>query len=290
MWEAPRSVREAVVSVLAICATGAKNAAARNALLREYDSMILSHSRKFIFLHCRKTAGSSMTVALAKLLADDDVQVGCVMDGIAAGVRPPKSVVRGAVLQPALPPAVYLAYRFSFWEYVNAWSKYRYRKQFGNKATHATAAQVKAAFPREWDEYLTFAAIRNPWDKTVSDYFWRTKGRPGAPSFAEFVAALENGDRLNGIVPEPHSNWGIYTINDELAVDRVVRFESLEEDMRSVLKELNVPWDGWVPKSKQKFKAVQHRPKDYREMYTDREIETVGRLYAKEVKFGGYSF
>ena len=252
--------------------------------------MILSHRHKFIFLHCRKTAGSSMTVALAKLLGDDDVQIGCVIDGVEAGVRPPKSVVQGAITSPHIVPGFYLVRKLSFWHYVNAWSKHRYRHQFGNKATHATATQIKAAFPKEWEEYTTFCAIRNPWDKTVSDYYWRTKARPGSPTFAQYVAALENGDRLNGTVPEPHSNWGIYTIDDEVAVDRLIRYETLNDDMSKLMNELGIQWDGWVPHAKKQYKTAAKRPPDYRVMYTDREVETVGRLYTKEISLGRYSF
>ena len=252
--------------------------------------MLISHQHKFIFMHCRKTAGSSVTVALSKLLGDDDVQIGCITDGMKSGVRPPKSVIRGALTHPHIVPASFLVLKLSFWEYVNKWSKHRYRKELGHKATHATAERVKAAFPEEWSSYYKFCAIRNPWDKTVSDYFWRTRGKPGAPSFARYVAALENGYRLNGIIPEPHSNWGIYTIDDQVAVDQVIKYESLQDDLAGILKDLGINWDGWVPHSKNQYKTAERRPKDYRTMYSAREIETVGRLYAKEVVLGGYKF
>lgn len=251
--------------------------------------MILSHKHRFIFLHCRKTAGSSVTVSLSRLLGDDDIQVGCIVDGAQSGVRPPKGMIRGAMLSPHLPPALMLIRKLSFWEYVNAWSKYHYRSELGGKGSHTTAADIRASFPREWETYTSFCAIRNPWDKTVSDYYWRTKGRPGSPTFAQYVAALESGDRLGGVVPEVHSNWGIYTIDDQVAVDRVLRYETLTEDLRDLMRELGVEWDGWLPRAKRQTGTAQ-RPSDYRSVYTDREIETVARLYDREIRLGGYRF
>ena len=38
--------------------------------------MIISHKHKFIFLHSRKCAGSSMEVALNKYLGPNDIQIG----------------------------------------------------------------------------------------------------------------------------------------------------------------------------------------------------------------------
>jgi len=76
--------------------------------------------------------------------------------------------------------------------------------------------------------------VRNPWDKTVSDYYWRIQRLRTAPSFTSYVEALAAGDDLGGIVPLAfHDNWPMYTINDQVVADRVVRFEQLQEGLEA---------------------------------------------------------
>lgn len=38
---------------------------------------------------------------------------------------------------------------------------------------HPTAKEIKRSFPEEWDKYYKFCAVRNPYEKVVSDYIWR---------------------------------------------------------------------------------------------------------------------
>ena len=47
--------------------------------------MIISHKHKFIFMHSRKCAGSSMEVMLNKHLGPNDIQIGSWPETILAG-------------------------------------------------------------------------------------------------------------------------------------------------------------------------------------------------------------
>ena len=60
--------------------------------------VIISHKHKFIFLHCRKAAGSSISVALAKYLGFRDIQLSAIKETFQAGLRPPLGMLaRGVV-------------------------------------------------------------------------------------------------------------------------------------------------------------------------------------------------
>ncbi len=50
--------------------------------------MIISHRHRFIFLHCRKAAGSSIAQALAPYLGEDDLHLGTWPEALEAGVVP----------------------------------------------------------------------------------------------------------------------------------------------------------------------------------------------------------
>ena len=43
--------------------------------------MIISHKYRFIFIHIRKCAGTSITRAMAPLLGEQDLVIGCTTEG-----------------------------------------------------------------------------------------------------------------------------------------------------------------------------------------------------------------
>ncbi len=248
--------------------------------------MIISHRHRYIFLHCRKSAGSAVKVSLARDLGPLDLQVGGWSDVINNGGRPNLRALAGfgrprhawfyaKSRLSGVPPTK------SF----NRMTKRVWRKRY-RMGMFPPARKMKAAFPREWQSYHKFCIVRNPFDRVVSDYFWRTKGEEDPPTFAEFVDAMVAGDTLDGTLRGDYSNWDMYTIDDEIAVDDVIRFENLESELRAVLDRIGLAWDGWLPRAK----AGGKRPRDYRELYGPRQIEQVGALCRREIEAFGYDF
>ena len=74
-----------------------------------------------------------------------------------------------------------------------------------------------------WDSYFKFAVERNPWDRQVSNYFHRQSRHASKQEFERYITSpiyrQLHHVRLN--------NWGIYTINNEIAVDAMIRYENL---------------------------------------------------------------
>lgn len=256
--------------------------------------MLLSHTYSFIFLHNRKTAGSSITVSLARYLGPQDLWIGSFPDAARHGVRPPNEIVIRALLYPDTIGKVRgLFGSRRFWSYVNASHKARmaHKLHLGPEPSHAQAADIANAYPEEWASYLKFCVVRNPWDKVASDYRWQIDQFTGdPPSFSEFVNALVSGGRLKGFVPSIVSNFDIYALNGDVAVDRIVRFEMLREDLDAVLAEIGVPWDGWLPRAKSTVDPSNRDPKAYRALYTEEDASVVGDLCQKEIQIGGYEF
>lgn len=253
--------------------------------------MIISERHQLIVLHCRKAAGSSLCVSLARNLGADDLQISALPETMAQGIQLTRRVRRIALRQSRYVLPFYRllggrGYRRAFTRAVD----HAHRPLLGRKPPHAPAARVAEAFPREWATFRKLAIVRNPWDKTVSDYFWRIQGLRRPPSFTDYVEALAAGHSLGGIVPLAfHDNWPMYTINDRVAVDGVARFEQLLPDLTAFLLGAGVPWDGWLPRSKGGVRPVS-APSDYRAYYTPELERLVGRLYEAEISCFGYHF
>ncbi len=253
--------------------------------------MIISQKHKFIFIHCRKAAGSSVVSSLSRYLGDDDLQFSAIKDGIKLKIYPPKRVVKEALRHISMSDFFsVLILKKSFWNTISNSVKKKYSSVLGLSPAHAPASVIATTFPDEWRDYFKFCVVRNPWDKTLSDYFWRTKRIEMPPDFDAYVDALAR-EPLPGITPKNHQNWDMYTINDELAVDYVVRFEDLTNDLSEALAKTSLEWDGWMPHMKKGADDEKGTPRrNYREYYSEHARQVVGRVYEKEINQFGYTF
>jgi hypothetical protein len=255
--------------------------------------MILSHRHRLIVLHCRKAAGSSICVSLARLLGPADLQISAIVDTVREGIPLTCRVRREAWRHnPAgLALAAGLGTRMGGRALARA-IDHAYRPLLGRKPPHAPARRLAAAFPREWRDYRKLAVARNPWDKTVSDYFWRIQRLRRPPSFAAYVQALAAGDDLGGVVPLAfHDNWPMLSIDDQVVAEHVVRFERLQGELAAALTQLGVDWDGWLPRSKGGHRrAAGGDALGYRCHYTPELERLVGRLYRNQIEHFNYHF
>ena len=98
--------------------------------------MIISHSKQFIFIKTRKTAGSALQKALALACEPGDLIVGA----------------------PALRPS---------------WAS---ASSLAPRRIHAGKDWIARQYPREWQRYTKITAERHPLDKVVSSYWWNMRG------------------------------------------------------------------------------------------------------------------
>ena len=250
--------------------------------------MIISHRYKFIFLHSRKCAGSSITVSLSRYLGGMDIQLGAVEDGIKFNIYPPLRMSFNALMHPHFRSILSkFVNQIPIWNLVSDLNKRYYSKKFGKVPQHASAKILVKAISK-WNEYHKFCVVRNPWDKTLSDYFWRTRAIKNPPSFDEYLSNLFSGKDLNGIIPINHNNWNMYTIDDVVCMDNIVRFENLSSDLNKILNgELKMNWDGWMPNAKKINKIKTH---SYRDYYTKEQSLMLYDIYRKEIEYFGYKF
>jgi len=101
---------------------------------------------------------------------------------------------------------------------------------------HMRAENIRKMIPSKvWQNYFKFCFERNPFDKMVSVFMHRKARRPNyKKSFYEYCL-----ERKSGRKKFPESSE-IYSINENIAVDFIGRFENLEEDWNYIKSKLNL--------------------------------------------------
>jgi len=224
--------------------------------------MIVNHKYKFIFLKTRKTAGTSIEIALSEFCDSSDIITPIADKDEAlreeAGYQGPcnydvplKKLSKTELLQ-------------FFWN--------RYRKQFYN---HVDAAYVrKYVGEKTWGSYFKFSFERNPFDKAVSRYYWSTE--EPRPSASEY---------LDSAPVELLTDWPIYTINDQLAVDFLGRYENLKADMKFVAERLGLPGEINLLYAKGGYRPKRSHYRDVLDEQARARIEVVCAKEIAALKF-----
>ena len=79
----------------------------------------------------------------------------------------------------------------------------------------------------------------------------------------------------------------IYRIDGEVAVDRVLRYESLADELAEVWSQLGLPGSPDLPHAKG---GTRPRGPSYRSYYDDSSRERVAELFAAPIADLGYEF
>jgi hypothetical protein len=146
---------------------------------------------------------------------------------------------------------------------------------------HLSASQTRRLYGEEfWHSYLKFSVVRNPWDRVVSMWatgWWHAKGsEAAATSFHDFVQKLR---------PHRHEHYEslfYYDILDE-PLDRLLRFERLNEDFAALMRECGTP-EIVLPHCEKRQRG------DYRSYYDAETRDLVARMFERDIREYDYEF
>lgn len=230
--------------------------------------MIISHKHRFIFLKTKKTAGTSIEIALSKLCGPDDVitPVSEADEKLRAGGTGAQNWRQHGWWQSPRPLLKRRLFKTAAKDY-----------GFYN---HMPAAEAKALIGDDelWQSYFKFAFDRNPWDRQVSYYHYCFRDKSKRVPFEQFME-LDRRARLN--------NYEIYSIDGEPAVDFIGRYESLDTDLSRVLKRIDVSQVPELPRAKG---GIRPKERSYQDYYTPQLKRQVGDWYHREIALLGYDF
>ena len=161
--------------------------------------------------------------------------------------------------------------------------------------SHRSVSFYKQVFGNRYSEFFTFTIVRNPWDRLYSAYKFLQKGGINIHDKNAFETHLSTYKDFEDFVLKGLNEKIIWEImhlipqyefvcdkNGRIIVDYVGRFESLQEDIASLSKKINLE----VVMDHHNY----NKKKDYREAYTKEMIEKVHHIYQKDIDVFEYSF
>ena len=226
--------------------------------------MIINHKYKFIFIKTRKTAGTSIEVALSKFCEEEDV---------ITPIAPEDEVLRQQQGFRGAQNCNVPWHRYRALDWLNLAFKAK-RLRFRN---HAEAAFIRRYLDEDiWNSYFKFCFERDPFDKAISRYYWSAK--PPRPEISEYLSSASHR-RL--------SNWDAYTINDQIAVDFVGRYERLDEDLATIGKKLGLPEALGLPRAKGSHRQNREH---YSRVLNQQARARIEEVCAKEIRAFDYAW
>ena len=233
--------------------------------------MIISHKYKFIFVKTRKTAGSSIQTYLCNLCGEEDIVTPIDKPESAYNPRNYKGFFNPIPRMQEQYPSKKKMLR-TLWRCVSG-------KKFNS---HIMASHIRRRVPSDiWNSYYKFTVDRNPWDKVLSHFHFVRQRYTTFNEDISFDEYLNKADL-------PY-NYTIYTDeNKDLMVDRVIKYENLDEELGEVFSDLGVPYEG----SLNVYEKSHYRKekKNYQESYSEYQKDIIQNKFAFEIGMHGYSF
>lgn len=217
--------------------------------------MLVSHRHRFIALKTRKTAGTTVEIFL---------QPWCLPAGMVLDARAPAVVTEAGI--------------------VGARGGRRPEDAWYN---HMPAATVRAQLGTAlWDGYLKFCVVRHPLDRAVS-WFWFCLDAAEAEALAVAPMATVRARMQDLLAGRPlPDDAAIYGIDGRFALDLVLRYETLQDDLGRLCARLGLPFE---PARMGRYKGnFRRRPEPWQDYYDPAARAAALQRHAAECALFGY--
>jgi hypothetical protein len=152
---------------------------------------------------------------------------------------------------------------------------------------HRTALKHRKQFPKKYKSYSTFAFVRNPWARMVSQYFYkrkqygivrrkRNKGAATKPFDVWLKCRLNNPSKVH-----TQLEW-LTDPKGRIIVDNVIKLEEVTEGWQELREITGFPFK--LPHKN----STKHEP--YTSYYDKRLVGLVKTVFAEDIKRLGYKF
>lgn len=163
---------------------------------------------------------------------------------------------------------------------------------------HPSANEYKQMLGENFKNYFKFSFVRNPWDKMKSFYLFRSRSRKQwmkqhnygrLPTFEEFIKNMLDiptepyGSKITHTQRASNQLDWLTDENENILVDFIGRYETLQSDYEKVCNELKLP-SALLPEVN--CSGGTH----YSEYYTSETQEIVATRFQRDIDFFNYNF
>lgn len=226
--------------------------------------MIVSYSRNFIFLRTKKTASTTVETVLA---------TGC----------GPKDIIvsRSAGKEERLARSMNGGESDGEQEGESGKDR-RHRKRRGEFYMHMPASEASAMIdPEFWKSALKLTVERHPYEKAVSQAFYRLNKKKRNRDAQDFDAFLDQVVRSGS-----YAGFPIWSIDGKVAVDEFIRQENLKADLDRVGAKLGIEIPEILPMMKSRTRT-DRRPAS--EILSEEQKQIVYETCKDEFEILGYA-
>ncbi len=223
--------------------------------------MLISHRKKFVFVHIYKTAGTSIT-----------------------NIFLPYARLRDRLV-------------FDFWFSqkvisviirIMKWHDHG-QKQFTGVHKHAPAIDIlRFLGEKKYNSYFSFIFVRNPYDLMVSLYFYiiqskvhvdhKTVSEMTFPEFAKWHISKK---------PRLQLDFASNPETGAIIVNHIGRFETMNSDIEFVSSKLQLRKNRSL---EHKNPSINRKSKDYRDYYDENTKKLIFSYFRKDIEGLGYHF
>lgn len=194
--------------------------------------MIISYGNQFIFVKTRKTAGTSVEIALSAVCGDLDI-ITPISDNDeryraqSGGKAPQNFMWNNAYGIKYVARDMFCNYK----EYIKKSGITGHTSSLKLRwYNHMPASRIMDIVGHKtWNQFFTFAIERNPWERVISRYHWdyarNLTGNMDVDQYIKYLASSR---------PGLLSNWHLYAKGNEILVNRVIKYENLKGELAEI--------------------------------------------------------
>jgi hypothetical protein len=163
--------------------------------------------------------------------------------------------------------------------------------KFYTNHPHPTITETKQFLGDEiWNSYFKFAFVRNPWDLVVSRYHWNRKGKDcSIEDFKSFLKVYCSDEAHFGPAHYfVNDLQQLYTsANGQMILDYVGKFENLKSDLEKICDKIGLP-KLELPKKKNSYKPNYY--KKYTQYYDEDSKSLVKKYFQEDIDMFEYQY